>query len=297
MEALIARQAAILSEIKRVHTNFLKDSASRKTKEYVSCSGDCLRQLVIQDWYEGTRSEILSWEMKLHASPAPAQPEGTTSAGTESSKRVTIQFDSNRFERPKVMDTLTELQQLQNANFRAFKSRAAASSNSSTLIGGGGGSAGVSPPHSGRMPGGSELRGGGGKDRPQPDRGGRGAMVVATGAPRPRSRSRGRLEWAAPGVCVQALQHLLPRTPPWRGRWPSARPSSPPDIGHIGGPLRRRSAPGGGGSGCRPAYSPCRLSAERQSPKTTSRTWRRSPGGRAQRHTRFTHLRERFTEA
>ncbi|KAL4703735.1 hypothetical protein ACJJTC_011723 [Scirpophaga incertulas] len=150
MEALIARQAAILSEIKRVHTNFLKDSASRKTKEYVRVRVTALDNLwaeckqndeqllelddksheyftdgiiqVIQDWYEGTRSEILSWEMKLHASPAPAQPEGTTSAGTESSKRVTIQFDSTRFERPKVMDTLTELQQLQNANFRAFKS-------------------------------------------------------------------------------------------------------------------------------------------------------------------------------
>ncbi|KAL4706585.1 hypothetical protein ACJJTC_005643 [Scirpophaga incertulas] len=142
-------QAAILSEIKRVHTNFLKDSASRKTKAYVRVRLTALDNLwaeckqndeqllelddksheyftddiiqVIQDWYEGTRSEILSWEMKLHASPAPAQPEGTTSAGTESSKKVTIQFDSTRFEQPKVMDTLTELQQLQNANFRAFK--------------------------------------------------------------------------------------------------------------------------------------------------------------------------------
>ncbi|KAL4718090.1 hypothetical protein ACJJTC_003949 [Scirpophaga incertulas] len=162
MEALIARQAAILSEIKRIHTNFLKNSASRKTKEYVRVRVTALDNLwaeckqndeqllelddknheyftdgiiqVIQDWYEGTRSEILSWEMKLHTSPAPAQPEGTTSAGTESSKRVTIQFDSTRFERPKVMDTLTELQQLQNANFRTFKSMSSETLISTGLI-------------------------------------------------------------------------------------------------------------------------------------------------------------------
>lgn len=138
MEGLIVRQAEILEEVKRIHSNFKKDSASRKTTDYIRKRLERLdvlwaeceeknRELstvedkdhqyftgniygVIKSWYQGTRQEIAAVEMKTLAGPSNA-----------GHSKLNIEFDKTLFETSVgAEDKLFELQQLQQANFRAF---------------------------------------------------------------------------------------------------------------------------------------------------------------------------------
>ncbi|XP_063636142.1 uncharacterized protein LOC134806751 [Cydia splendana] len=154
---LIARQAVILEEIKRIQANFKKDSAIRKTSKYLTDRLEKLENLwlecvendaqlqkehdkshqyftenifdVVSTWYAGTRKA-------LQASNMPASVD--TEAGTSDIKTINVEeqvtaaakdekektaaeviFDTKKFlgEDTKLM----EHKQLQNANFRALK--------------------------------------------------------------------------------------------------------------------------------------------------------------------------------